>query len=136
MVKVVAIPPLTDLEYYIEVTGHYATPSEAASATSHRNKTSNTNSSSSQAAVTQIELKNKSIYHDVLADAELRRVCGNRWFSYGDFPKAGKCYSKGIQNSQNFLQHEISEEEKKDDEDKVKEEEDGAVEDGAVSVER
>jgi hypothetical protein len=105
--KVVAIPSLMDLEYYVEVTGHYTTASAAASAISLRN----TAKSSSDIAVIEVENKSKSIYKDVLADSELRRVCGNRWFSYSDFPKAGKCYSKGIQYAQNFLQQELAEEE-------------------------
>lgn len=103
--KVVAIPPMMDLEYYVEVTGHYTTASAADSAISLRN----TAKSSSDVVVIEVENESKSIYKEVLADSELRRVCGNRWFSYSDFPKAGKCYSKGIQFAQNFLQQELDE---------------------------
>jgi hypothetical protein len=115
--KVVAIPSQMDLEYYVEVTGHYTTASAAASAISLRN----TAKSSSDKAIVEVENESKSIYKDVLADSELRRVCGNRWFSYSDFPKAGKCYSKGIQYAQTFLQQEMAEDEEK--EEKVEKEE-------------
>ena len=39
----------------------------------------------------------------ILADVEIRRICGNRWFSYGEYLRASKCYAKGIKIAENYL---------------------------------
>ena len=37
------------------------------------------------------------------ADLTLRKDCGNRWFSYGDWQKAARSYSKGMQKADAFF---------------------------------
>ena len=100
---VVAVPPNMDLEFYIEVTGHYLSAFAAAKAILPRNKEEITSvdgvgSTSSEDAVSHVA--------HVLADTDLRRTCGNRWFSFGDYPKAGKAYVKGIEYAKSYLQSE------------------------------
>ena len=100
---IVAVPPNMDLEFYIEVTGHYQSAFDAARAVSLRKM--------GEIAVTD-EAVGRAASEDVpshaahvLADTDLRRTCGNRWFACGDYPKAGKAYAKGIEYAQNFLQN-------------------------------
>ena len=100
---IVAVPPNMDLEFYIEVTGHYQSAFDAARAVSLRKM--------GEIAVTD-EAVGRTASEDVpshaahvLADTDLRRTCGNRWFACGDYPKAGKAYAKGIEYAQNFLQN-------------------------------
>ena len=91
--KIVEILPNADLEYYIEVTGHHESAAAAAIAIASSSGTKVEGSVTDDPIV------------EVTAETELRKVCGNRWFSYGDFPKAGKSYAKGMQIAQNFLQN-------------------------------
>jgi hypothetical protein len=102
-VPIVAVPPNMDLEFYIEVTGHYQSAFDAARAVSLRKM--------GEIAVTD-EAVGRTASEDVpshaahvLADTDLRRTCGNRWFACGDYPKAGKAYAKGIEYAQKFLQN-------------------------------
>ena len=45
-----------------------------------------------------------------LAESTLRKDCGNRWFSYADFNRAGRAYSKGVEIAEGFLKRsEVSE---------------------------
>lgn len=99
---VVAVPPNMDLEFYIEVTGHYSSAYAAAKAISLRNKEDIT-LFDEQVATTAVEDTGSHV-SQVLAETDLRRTCGNRWFSYGDYPKAGKAYAKGIEHAKNYLQ--------------------------------
>ena len=99
---VVAVPPNMDLEFYIEVTGHYSSAFAAAKAISLRNREDIT-LIDEQVATTALEVTGSHV-SQVLADTDLRRTCGNRWFSYGDYPKAGKAYAKGIEHAKNYLQ--------------------------------
>lgn len=100
---IVAVPPNMDLEFYIEVTGHYQSAFDAARAVSLRKI--------GEIAVTD-EAVGRTASEDVpshaahvLADTDLRKTCGNRWFACGDYPKAGKAYAKGIEYAQKFLQN-------------------------------
>ena len=112
----VAIPPNADLEYYIEVIGHYETAAAAAAGTTSsselesrlelevKSEISNENENENEKE-NERNIINKQIL-DTLAASELRRVCGNRWFSYGDYPKAKKSYAKGVEIAQNYLSNE------------------------------
>lgn len=45
-----------------------------------------------------------------LAESTLRKDCGNRWFSYADFNRAGRAYSKGVEVAEGYLKRsEVSE---------------------------
>ena len=100
---IIKILPNENLEYYIEVTGHHESAAAAAIAIASSSSTKEENANNSEM---RVENMINSPILNVIADTELRRVCGNRWFSYGDFPKAGKSYAKGIQIASNFLQTE------------------------------
>ena len=129
-----------DLEYLIEVTGHHYSPAAAATAllTGVSSATAAVNQSiTAAAAATALsegaskgneegegEVKGEemsegkggggpegsSLLLEILAETDLRRVCGNRWFSYGDFPKAGRSYAKGVKIAQNYFQNEPEQE--------------------------
>ena len=99
---IIKILPNENLEYYIEVTGHHESAAAAAIAIASSSGTKEENTNNSEV---RVENMINSPILNVIADTELRRVCGNRWFSYGDFPKAGKSYAKGIQIASNFLQN-------------------------------
>lgn len=98
----VAVLPNADLEYYIEVTGHHETAAAAAKFV----KSLRTVGESGDVLCTTETIESDCDSDDInaLADTELRKECGNRWFAWGDFPKAGKAYSKGIQYAQSYLQ--------------------------------
>mmetsp|Transcript_26876 Transcript_26876/g.25739 ORF Transcript_26876/g.25739 Transcript_26876/m.25739 type:complete len:365 (+) Transcript_26876:21-1115(+) len=119
---VVEILPEADLEYIIEVTGHYSSAYAAASAV--RAKVSVSSSASGIAngvytsvgdiisAVSAVNVSDCDVDTSsnddsaslmTLADTTLRKDCGNRWFSYGDYTKAKKAYYKGIQISETYL---------------------------------
>ncbi len=42
--------------------------------------------------------------NNLLASINLRKEIGNRWYSYGEYSKAGYSYSKGIQQGDTFFQ--------------------------------
>lgn len=68
------IPPNQDLEYDIEVLSHCYEADPS-----------------------------KSAVEATLEIIMLRKDCGNRWFSYGDYSRAGRAYSKGAENAENYL---------------------------------
>jgi hypothetical protein len=84
--NVAEIPPNSDLEYLIEVHGHYENAAAAA-------------------GLVSTEIVDQAKWsHDLAAhDITLRKECGNRWFSYGDYPKATKAYAKGVQLAEGYL---------------------------------
>ena len=120
---IVAIPPNMDLEYYVEVLGHYENAAAAATAAAAGADIPTT--SSSGFSLAEGNKEETSMIHspilDSLADTELRRVCGNRWFSYGDFPKAKKSYARGVELAQAYLSHEQGPENENENEDQVTE---------------
>ena len=69
-----AIPPNQDLEYEVEVVSHE-----------------------------DYEADGMSSRDQCLSEVLLRKDCGNRWFSYGDFLRAGRAYSKGAETGENYL---------------------------------
>ena len=82
--QVPPIPPETDLEIEVEVLNHVTlngTPSSA------------TESSPSSQLQYQLEF------------ATFRKEAGNRWFKYGDIMRAGRCYSKGVEEAEKVMQH-------------------------------
>ena len=105
---IVAIPPNMDLEYYVEVLGHYENAAAAAAVSA--TATAGANASSSVSTSAEGDTKETSMINspilDSLADTELRRICGNRWFSYGDYPKAKKSYARGVELAQAYLSNE------------------------------
>ena len=103
---IIKILPNENLEYYIEVTGHHESAAAAAIAIASSSGTKVEGSVTDDPIV------------EVTAETELRKVCGNRWFSYGDFPKAGKSYAKGIQIASNFLQTEPDDDDENENENK------------------
>ena len=91
----IAVLPNADLEYYIEVTGHHATAADAAKFIKSLRTVGVSNDVLSGTKTLGLD-DDDSDSINALADTELRKECGNRWFAWGDFPKAGKAYSKGI----------------------------------------
>lgn len=53
--------------------------------------------------VEHIDISGLSPISSALEELVLRKQCGNRWFSYKEFLKAGRAYSKGIQSSEAVL---------------------------------
>ena len=99
----IAVLPNADLVYYIEVTGHHATAAEAAKFVKSLRTVGVKDDKLCDTKSLELD-DDDSDSINALADTELRKECGNRWFAWGDFPKAGKAYSKGIQYAQNYLQ--------------------------------
>ena len=81
MTQICVIPPNSDLEYEVEVIEHEGV---------FGSKNNNNNN--------QSVLKSAA-----LEEVLLRKECGNRWFSFQDYAKAGRAYSKGTQVAQSYL---------------------------------
>lgn len=77
------IPPDSDVEFIVEILSH---------------------SISYQASID----KHGNIDPSYLCDenwlqANLRKTCGTRWYRYGDFVRAGRCYSKAAETAEKML---------------------------------
>jgi FKBP-type peptidyl-prolyl cis-trans isomerase len=73
------IPPDSPVEYEVEVTEHVDLESK---------------------------IDRNSSTHDrdlTLLDVSLRKECGNRWYSYGDWIRASRAYSKGAEIAEAYL---------------------------------
>ena len=77
-----AIPPDSSLEYHVEVLEHIDV---------------------SKIFVTDSSTNVPSSRDGALYECNLRKECGNRWFSYREFTRAGRAYSKGAEFAENYL---------------------------------
>ena len=101
--KVIApIPPDTDLEYEIEVLTHLC---DGAIEPELLNKYPFLVNDSKQLGVEELEVARARHTDRLVALTELsqRKEAGNRWFSYGDFSRAARAYSKGTQVADRYF---------------------------------
>lgn len=80
--SVVAIPPDSDLQYEVVIIAHQG---EEDLPPNSRDR--------------------------VVFEVSLRKDCGNRWYSYSDYTRAGRAYSKGAEAADNYLKTAVQEQE-------------------------
>jgi tetratricopeptide (TPR) repeat protein len=94
--KVTTIPPDMDLEYEIEITSHL-----------HDNELEASIAEKCEREIQKVDgEEDKSvIYHrfHTLQAMQFRKEAGNRWFSYNDFPRAAKAYSRATQLADGYF---------------------------------
>ena len=79
-----AIPPDASLEYEVEVVAHVDFTAVVGARPTG-----------------EVSNKEREI---AIYEITLRKDCGNRWFSYGDYPKATRAYAKGVELAQASLE--------------------------------
>ncbi len=105
-VTIPAIPPNTDLFYHVEVTKHiYDSEVDRDILQAILNEQSNPTIIPEVVDALVVPEECQEEYRRRLAvrDILLRKDCGNRWFSYLDYPRAAKAYSKGTQQADNYF---------------------------------
>lgn len=105
------IPAGADVEFEAEVLSHAADlldpklAAEAAEAapvlTVVSAGTEATTSASSPPAAASVLMGTEELVHYV--DVQLRRTSGNRWYRWGDFARAGRCYSKAAEAAEKMI---------------------------------
>jgi len=95
----VPIPPNSDLEYEVEVTDHLPDGYLSPSLISKMEKELSLIESDDD------EEKRHRIIHryQTLQSMTARKEAGNRWFSYLDYPRAARAYSKATQLAQSYF---------------------------------
>lgn len=97
---IAAIPPDTDLEYEIDVTSHLQEGQIEPALLAKFPKPLDTNDDAVGGNPSSVRHMER-----LLAQTELlqRKEAGNRWFSYGDFSRAARSYSKGTQVADRYF---------------------------------
>lgn len=94
--KVASVPPDTDLMYEVEVTKHLA---DGELDESLQNKCEKDLLKANDEDEKSLVLRRYS----TLQAMQLRKEAGNRWFSYQDFLRAGKAYSRATQFAEGYF---------------------------------
>lgn len=94
--KIASIPPNTDIEYEVEVT-HHLRDGELDTSISLKcdEELSKTSDESERNLI-------RGRYHTLQSMIQ-RKEAGNRWFSYLDYPRAAKAYSRATQVAEGFF---------------------------------
>lgn len=95
-----SVPPDQDIEYEIEILSH-RTDKEFDTDFAQRFENESINKTEEEKG----ELHNRLL---ILQSLQLRKEIGNRWFSYGEFGRAAKAYSKATQISEGYFNKPVS----------------------------
>jgi hypothetical protein len=112
--QIVAIPPNTDLEYEIVVLSHLPEGEVDPELSASHPFTFTPHNGSAEEEEVEDEQEDPEVALDAakmrhrqrllsLAELLLRKEAGNRWFSYSDYARAARCYSKGTQAADRYF---------------------------------
>lgn len=95
-----AIPPDTDLEYELEIAAHLREGSIDPDLMDVAKKTFERLGATNHDAEMPVKLQERLL---ALTELQQRKEAGNRWFSYGDFTRAARAYSKATQIADRYF---------------------------------